>query len=387
MTLTVEEIDRENHRTKGVVHSNGIDLFGFLDYGYPDKDLELECIDPSGMEVRLGELVEALSGHIPDLSSLNSYPPDWRDLTQRSNKPGLMVSLDFNQDGSWVTLDWLHGQPPVANFSIPFAQAVDESEFRRRSERILLRHGLQILEVEEQEEYRYHAWSVAAACFQDQPLREVYECANLLTLAAHSAVWPDQPSVEEVLRIIHLGHVELLGGWLVENEWFDAKERVDLGDAQGRLEFAKDLAQFANGPTGGILLIGAKTDVGEGGIETFSKISPLDKNPQVTQPIPRLVQQLRAIAVSHIHPAIEGLRIELVSGRRGQLIYAHIPNQPTQMKPFIVTGEIISGKLRRNFFSVPVRTNDGNVPVTAHEIHSLLAGKMSRWQDRDGKER
>jgi hypothetical protein len=386
MILTVEEIDRENNRTKGVVHTNGIDLFGFLDYGYPTKDLELECIDPSGMEVRLSELVEALSGRIPDLSSLNSYPPDWGDLTPWSNKPGLMVSLDFNQDGSWVAIDWLHGQPPLANFSIPFAQTVEETEFRRRSERILLRHGLQILEVEEHDEYRHHAWSVAAVCLQDQPLHEVNECAKLLTLAAHSAVWPDQPSLEEVLRIIHLGHVELLSGWLVENEWFDAKERVNLDDKQGRLEFAKDLAQFANGPTGGILLIGAKTNVDEGGVETFSKITPLDKNPQVTQPIPRLAQQLRGIAASHIHPAIEGLRIEVISSKRGQIIYANIPKQANRIKPFIVMGEIISGELRRNFFSIPVRTNDGNVPVSAHEIHSLLAGKMNRWQDRGDAE-
>jgi hypothetical protein len=383
MILTVEEIDRERNRTKGIVSSDGIDLFGFLDYGFPNKDLEVECIDPSGMEVRLGELVEALSSKIPALSTLKSYPLAWGDLTPWSKKPGLMLSLDFNQDGSWVAFDWLPGQPPRANFSVPFAQTVEEAEFRRRSERILLRHGLQILEVEEHEEYRFHAWSVEAVCLQDEPLREVNECAKLLTLAAHSAVWPDQPSLEEVLRIIHLGHVELLSGWLVENEWFDAKERVDLGDAHGKLEFAKDVAQFANGPTGGILLIGAKTNVDEGGIETFSKISPLDKNPQVTQPIPRLVQQLRAIPVSHIHPAIEGLRIEVISGRRGQIIYAHIPKQSNRMKPFIVTGEIISGKLRRNFFSIPVRTNDGNVPVTAHEIHSLLAGQMNRWQGRE----
>ncbi|MFD6150894.1 hypothetical protein [Streptomyces sp. NPDC060243] len=385
MKLTVEEIIRDEHTVKGVLTADGVDLFGFIDYGYPKYDLELECTHPTGLELCLSDLIDAFSKQIPSLSTIDVDKSD--PITDASGvyRPGMMVTLSPSDEKIYVSIIWKHQGRPYAELSIPFAQSVDEDEFRRRSERILLRHGMELIDVEEHNDFSYHTWSVTAAFLEDLPLRDAYRCVEPLTLAAHSAVWPDQPSADEVLRIIHLGHIELLSGWLIENDWFDAKERVDLTDTQGRLEFAKDLAQFANGPTGGILLIGAKTKKDEGGIETFAKLAPLNKNPQVTQPVSRIAQTLRSLAASHIYPAIQGLRIEIVSSDKGQVIYAHVPNQADRMKPFIVMGESISGEIKMNFFTIPVRINDGNVPVTAYEIHSLLAGKMIRWRGTDSR--
>lgn len=365
------------------MRADGVDLLLFRDYGFPNSDLEIEYIDRAGMKLHLRELVDSLSVHLPGLKALVDRPQDQDrgDLKLKTKGPALNLFLGQNEDGSAVDIDWLPGQPPLATFYVPFSHTVSDAEFRQRSERLLLRHGLQLHSLNEVNDAGYHHWCVVTVYPNDQPVCYINECATLLTLAAHSRVWPDQPSPEEVLQVIRLGHVEMLSGWLVENEWFDAKERVDLGDAQGKLEFAKDLAQFANAPRGGILLIGARTDVDEGGTETFSKICALDENPHISQPIPRLAQQLRAAALMYIYPAIEGLRIEIVRTSKGQVIYAHVPKQSNQMKPFIVIGEVLSGKMKRNFFSIPVRTHDGNVPVTPHEIHSLLAGKMSRWQN------
>ncbi|MEU2978099.1 hypothetical protein ABZ678_14090 [Streptomyces hirsutus] len=386
MNLEVQEDGRNKSHTYGTIWAGEAELFAFRNFGYPDNELEIGMISPEAMQVHFGDIISAFTKKIPDLNLTVGDPVEWPEFSTWRESPTMSLTLGFNEEDIWFTFDWINGQPPTVTFSIPFAQAVPESEVRQRSERILLRHGMKLLSMEEYDEYKFHTWSIQATCIKDQRLSDAKDCAQLLTTAAHSIVWPDELSRAETLRLIRLGQVETLLGWLTENEWFDAKESVVL-DARGTVEFAKDLAQFANGSAGGLLLIGAKTSKDEGGVETLSKLCPLDKNPKSPQPVARLAQSLRDIATSHIYPLPEGLQIEVVDTSKGQVICAHTPKQAKNVKPFIVTGEAVFGKIKNTFFSIPVRTHDGNAPVSSREIYALLAGRMIRLQDRDaGKE-
>lgn len=72
------------------------------------------------------------------------------------------------------------------------------------------------------------SWVVEACWIKEGSVGDAAECAAALQLAATSRNWPETLTLEDVLHAIEFGYVELLNGWLMENDWFDAKELVGL---------------------------------------------------------------------------------------------------------------------------------------------------------------
>ncbi|MFF0111419.1 AlbA family DNA-binding domain-containing protein [Streptomyces prasinus] len=142
----------------------------------------------------------------------------------------------------------------------------------------------------------------------------------------------------------------------------------------GKIEFAKDVAQFANA-SGGILVVGATNKKKPGGVEVLDKLHALDKDPGITS-LPAFMQSARDTIDAHTYPHIEGVEVSSSTTRKGEVMYVYVPSQLPKRKPFIVSGENVGGVYRNTFFSIPQRRRDGNLSTSPKEIHHLLAGKM-----------
>lgn len=57
----------------------------------------------------------------------------------------------------------------------------------------------------------------------------------------------------------------------------------------------------------------------------------------------------------------------------GNLLVVHIPPQPEKLKPFLVHGAIVGGKVEGAFISIVRRRDEHSVPITAPAIHAMLA--------------
>ncbi|GHD13336.1 hypothetical protein GCM10010313_38060 [Streptomyces violarus] len=220
-----------------------------------------------------------------------------------------------------------------------------------------------------------NSWLVTAVWHEREgEMSAAASLAEALVIAACSTNWPDSLTPTDILQALKQDLTHLLVGHLTEGSEFDAKELIDLRNSSWRIELAKDIAQFANSPAGGLLLIDAKTNKRPGGVEVFQKLAPLDMNPKFPITVPVFVQKARDTADAHIHPMISGLEIASIKTRKGSVIYAYIPPQDPRSQPFIVTGEDLPGG--GHFFTIPRRRGDGNLPVSPKELHRLIAGKL-----------
>jgi hypothetical protein len=176
-------------------------------------------------------------------------------------------------------------------------------------------------------------------------------------------------NAESALTLIAAGRGDLLIG-LEESTWLEAKARgYDLGIDAGRIELAQDVARFANGETAGLLVIGLKTKK-VGGIDTILKMSPsLDRYDAG--------RYHRAIDGRLFPPilglAVRNIEVALSANRKGHLLTILVPEQPEEMKPFLVHGAIVRGNVEGAFISIVQRRGEHSVPVSPETIHSTLA--------------
>lgn len=224
-------------------------------------------------------------------------------------------------------------------------------------------------------------WVVGAEWVEEGTITDIRHMTGQVTLAAQIPDWTSVVSLDGAVTALRNGYIASFAGILAENDWFDAKELVDFSSQSGKIEFVKDVVQFANSNKGGLLLIGAKTELKPGGVEVFKKIAPLDKNPRVTSTVAKLAQQARSLIDSHSYPAVEGLEISTARSAGGEVLYVHVPPQRGRLKPFLVSGEVLGEKFYGEFFTIPRRRGDGNLPISPRELHSLIAGKLLPWND------
>ncbi|MEU6942498.1 hypothetical protein ABZ943_38550, partial [Streptomyces rubiginosohelvolus] len=52
--MIIEETGRESGVATGFIVKNGVKVFAYRDYGCPEPELELECAQPVGCEVKFG---------------------------------------------------------------------------------------------------------------------------------------------------------------------------------------------------------------------------------------------------------------------------------------------------------------------------------------------
>ncbi len=170
-----------------------------------------------------------------------------------------------------------------------------------------------------------------------------------------------------VLKGLQAGRVDALLG-RPETEYLEVKSAAydlrNVGEAFWKLELAKDVAQFANAPTGGLLLIGYRTKRIDG-VDVIYKMAPVQHKPN-------RFQTYGDVLKARIHPPISGLQIGGIPYGDNEVIYIYVPDQPEENKPYLISGAVIDNCYETNGISIVRRQGDASIPVTAQEIHAAL---------------
>jgi hypothetical protein len=153
-----------------------------------------------------------------------------------------------------------------------------------------------------------------------------------------------------------------------ESVYLDVKQsHYDLDTAHGEIALAQAVARFANAEDGGLLVVGMRGKKVPGG-EVITKIVPV--------PITgRYVRRYRLVIERRLFPLVEGLEVFAVDAPAGEgkVLVVHIPPQPEELKPFLVHGAIVGGRVEGAFISIVRRRDEHSVPITAPAIHAMLA--------------
>jgi hypothetical protein len=174
-----------------------------------------------------------------------------------------------------------------------------------------------------------------------------------------------------VADLIRAQRPELLIGQ-PESEWLEVKGRpYDLKAELDALELAKDVSAFANGPFGGLLVIGfSRRKVG--GQDHLRAV--------VTQPIRSIdPRKYRQALERLILPPVEGLKIEAVEVEEDKgLLVIEIPPQSSALRPFLVIGAVSESKVLGSHFALYIRRGEHAEPISPSVIHGqLLAGRVA----------
>ncbi|MGV9707306.1 RNA-binding domain-containing protein [Streptomyces sp. NPDC003483] len=344
--------------------------------GKSDLEVTLEpTVEQLPAGLKFSELIAAIGPtfefRATEFSDVRGLGP-WRP----QNVNNIWIFFGMRDSGGSPYLTQYENYPTSVDFSVVVHPSLDEGEMRRRAEIICLKHGIRVAGFEEQKSGYAHHWNISGVWIEEGTLREALDAADELGLASRTPSWPASFTAAEILHAVQHGLTDILAGELREGDCFDAKEFLDLSVNSAKVEFAKDVAQFANSANGGLLLVGVKTRKLEGGIEVLTKLAPLDKNPRLSGSPAKLAQAARDVADRYIYPAVAGISIEVIRLREGEVISVYIPPQASQLKPFIVHGETVSGKHFGEFFSIPMRRGDSNLPVSPKELHRLLSGRL-----------
>jgi hypothetical protein len=189
------------------------------------------------------------------------------------------------------------------------------------------------------------------------------EAIVLLVDAAREGIFTPQSA----LMILRAGRPDLLLGQ-PESSWLEAKRMAyELARDAGRIELAQDVARFANAEAGGLLVVGIATHKALG-VDTLSAVMPWNATAAT-------VGRYRAVLNQRSYPPPDDLTAEVVNVKvtGGQLLVIHVPPQPEELKPFLVQGAIVNGKVEGAFISIVRRRGEDSVPITAQAIHSTLA--------------
>jgi hypothetical protein len=202
------------------------------------------------------------------------------------------------------------------------------------------------------------------------PLKDwtVERVADLVESAAEllRAVGTGKFSRSVALQVLRAGHPEVLLGQH-ESIYLDVKQaHYDLETPHGEIALAQAVARFANAEHGGLLIVGMRGKKVPGG-EVVSKLVPLPVSG-------RDVRRYRLTIERRLFPLVDGLDVFTVDTTEdGKLLVVHIPSQAEELKPFLVHGAIVGGKVEGAFVSIVRRRDEHSVPITAPAIHAMLA--------------
>jgi hypothetical protein len=194
-------------------------------------------------------------------------------------------------------------------------------------------------------------------------------------------------SFESVKAFID-GHAygSLIG--LQEDTWLEAKGSTpyNLNTPAGRYELAKDVAAFANG-SGGIVIVGLQTT--RHATTQTEEITAYDLCAEPTFD----AAEYASLIAEYIHPAIEGLAVYWVSvnpeGTLG-LGIIEVPPQNPDRQYFLIANAVDGGSRIRQFvFGIVRRNESSNDPFTIAQLYqytqkgkSSLAQTLTRIEDK-----
>ncbi|GAA4734936.1 AlbA family DNA-binding domain-containing protein [Phytohabitans rumicis] len=188
-------------------------------------------------------------------------------------------------------------------------------------------------------------------------------------LQAHgiSAAFVDNSmSVDLLVTVLESGLAAVLVG-IQESEFFECKRQLRLTDERSMFDFARDVAAFANSGARGLLVVGLETKSRREG----DFVVALHPVPDAT----RLARLARRTIDRLIFPPIDDLQVKTAqAGSAGAyLVYCIIPEQAAELKPFMVAGAFMDGKIDGSIISIPRRRNDETLHLSPASIHSFLA--------------
>jgi hypothetical protein len=157
---------------------------------------------------------------------------------------------------------------------------------------------------------------------------------------------------------------------LPEGQWLDAKTApYELRDPHGVEELAKDVAAFANGG-GGIIVVGIATRL-EHGREILDKVSTVDR-------VSVDLDQWRKLIRQHITPTPRGTSVEWSDDRQGAcVLYIDIPAQDPGCLFVVAAPTGKKGAPRTDTVAVPVREADGTHWLPRTELQRLLSNGVA----------
>ncbi|MFJ7491168.1 ATP-binding protein [Streptomyces sp. NPDC097727] len=211
-----------------------------------------------------------------------------------------------------------------------------------------------------------YVWRIDIECsLRNRLASDLYEVGSdaiVLLEAAESG----QLTRETTLELLRAGRSDVLIGQ-PEGSWLDVKSaHYDLDTQHGKLAIAQAVARFANAEHGGIVVVGMRgKKVPSGELIHSSCPVPIDG---------RTLRRYQSALENHLYPPPDLLDIEEFPDGRGQgIVFIHIPPQPEELKPFLVHGAVVDGRIEGAFISIVRRRGEGSIPITAPAIHSTLA--------------
>lgn len=179
---------------------------------------------------------------------------------------------------------------------------------------------------------------------------------QLLMAAVSGAVTP-----ETARELVRGGFASALIGQS-ETSWLEAKGTPAKKD----LEFAKDVAAFANTGRAGIIVYGFSNRHGRNG-DQIAGVRPF--HAKAMSP-----QSLHDFLVRTLRPRPIGIEIEVIELGADQFVgYVFVAAQEDSRLPVMFSGVQVEGKLRESFVGIPVRLGERTYWEDATTLHSLIA--------------
>lgn len=209
-------------------------------------------------------------------------------------------------------------------------------------------------------------WRIDIECsLHNRLVRELYEIGSdaiVLLEAAESG----ELTRETTIELLRAGRADVLIGQ-PEGSWLDVKSaHYDLDTQHGKISIAQAVARFANAEHGGIVVVGMRGKKIPSG-ELIHSVCPVPLDG-------RTLRRYQSALEHHLYPPPDLLDIEEFSDGLGQgIVFIHIPPQHEELKPFLVHGAVVEGRIEGAFISIVRRRGEGSIPITAPAIHSTLA--------------
>lgn len=191
---------------------------------------------------------------------------------------------------------------------------------------------------------------------------------------------------ETAAHLVRSGMVAAVVG-LPESEWLEVKgtgyqlSAPKPAGIRHKLELAQDVARFANGDAAAVLLVGYATRCSAPDREIVDEPKPV-------KVVEANAEQHRKVIDDRVYPRIEGLRIDQVRVDHDRAVLViEIPSQPEHLKPFLVHGTTVDGRVDGSFISIVRRRGSHSVVVDPSQLHAMLvtARALSRGRGHAGE--